>query len=192
MTFISNAGKDMNIEIINAKEKPLNEYEIRSLVEIEHHLEIRRWDIDVHDKSKEEMYQAFKKFLAKLPENENQEMLIAKSDGKVVGFLGIHRLNKRMTHVGEAGITVHPNYQSRGIGTKLLKNAVGVAKKMGLRRLEADTLADNIAMIKTAQKVGFQIEGVRKMRIQKEEEYKDETLMALILDETYLPQRKTK
>jgi len=29
MTFISKAGKDMNIQIISAKEKPLNEYEIR-------------------------------------------------------------------------------------------------------------------------------------------------------------------
>ena len=177
----------MHIQIINAKEKPLNEDEIRTIAEIEHHPEIRRWDTDIHDENIEKMCQAFKKFFVKLLENEDQEVLIAKSDGKVVGFLGIHRLNKRMTHIGDVGIMVHPNYQGKGIGTRLLKNAIKVAKRMGLRRLEADTLADNIAMIKTAQKVGFQIEGIRKMRIQKEGKYKDEMLIALILDETQAP-----
>ncbi len=175
--------KKMDIQIINAKEKPLNEDEIRTIAEIELHPEIRRWDTDIHDENIEKMYQTFKKFFVKLPENEDQEVLIAKANGKVVGFLGQHRLNKRMTHIGDVGIMVHPNHQGKGIGAELLKNAIEVAKKMGLNRLEADTITDNIAMIKTAQKFGFQIEGIRKMRIQKDGKYKDQTLMALILDE---------
>jgi RimJ/RimL family protein N-acetyltransferase len=174
----------MDVQIINMKEQPPNEDEIRMIAELEHHPEIRRWDTDIHDENIEKMFEAFKKFFAKLPQDEDQEVLIAKVEGRVVGFLGIHRLSKRLAHIGDVGIMVHPIYQGKGIGTKLLRNAFEVAKKMGLKRLEADTLAGNIAMIKTAHKFGFQVEGIREMRIQKDGKYEDEMLMALILDET--------
>lgn len=66
-----------------------------------------------------------------------------------MGFVGIHRLKGEiveMAHVGEVGIAVHPDFQRREIGTKLLKTCVSLAGKRGFKRLEADTLAHNTAI----------------------------------------------
>jgi putative acetyltransferase len=86
-----------------------------------------------------------------------------------------------MSRVGTIGISVHPDYQRRGIGTRLLKECIALAKKQNLRRLEADTLANNKPMRRLAQEVGFRFEGVRKMRIKKNNRYLDEALLALTL-----------
>ena len=170
------------MKILNAKESVLNEDDIRAIAEIEIHPEIRKWDTDIHTEDVEKNYRLFKKFFEELPENRNQEVLIAKIDDSVVGFLGIHRRSKRMEHVGEVGIMTHPDYQRKGIGTKLLKAAIRLAGKKGYRRLEANTLATNVAMRKIAQKAGFKLEGIRKMRIRKNDQYLNEALMAIILE----------
>ncbi len=171
------------LRILNAKERMLSEDDIRATAEIEIHPEIRRWDTDIHTDDVEENYRLFKRFFEKLSKNEDQEALIAKiDDGAVVGFLGIHRLSKRMRHVGDVGIMIHPDYQQRGIGTKLLKAAIRLARMKGYKRLEADTLATNLTMRRIAQKAGFKLEGVRKMRIRKDDQYLDEALMAMVLE----------
>lgn len=169
------------LRILNAKESRLSEDDIRTTAEIEIHPEIRRWDTDIHTDDVKENYRLFKRFFEKLPENENQEALIAKIEDRVVGFLGIHRLSRRMRHVGDVGIMIHPDYQRKGIGTRLLKAAVKLASMKGYRRLETDTLATNLAMRRLAQKAGFKLEGVRKMRIRKDNQYLDEALMAMTL-----------
>lgn len=177
------SGKcEIALKILNAKESTLSEDNIHTIAEIDIHPEIRKWDTDIHTKDVEENYRLFKKFFEELPEDENQEVLVAKVDCRVEGFLGIHRMSKRMKHVGEVGIMIHPEYQRKGIGTKLLKAAIRLASKKGYRRLEADTLATNVAMRKIAQKAGFKLEGVRKMRIRKNGQYLDEALMAIILE----------
>jgi putative acetyltransferase len=151
------------------------------LAEIEVHPKIREWDTDVHTENLEEMYQIFKKFFDELPKNKDQSFLVAKCCERLVGFVGIHRRGGLMSHIGEIGISVHPDYQRRGIGTKLLMTAVELTRKEGFERLEADTLENNKPMIKIAGKVGFRLEGVRKMRIKKNGKYLNEALLAVTL-----------
>jgi RimJ/RimL family protein N-acetyltransferase len=62
-----------------------------------------------------------------------------------------------------------------------LKTAVKKAMEKGFLRLEVETLASNKAMIRIAEKAGFKIEGVMKMRINKDGKYEDEVLMGIIL-----------
>jgi len=169
-----------SVQVLDAKDTRLTDDEICMLAEIELHPKVQEWDTDVHTEDAKEMYQLFKKFFEELPKNENQIFVIAKTTDKVVGFVGIHRMGGLMGHIG-VGITVHPDYQSRGIGTKLLKAAVELARKKGFERLEADTLANNKPLIKIAQKVGFRLEAVRKMRIKKDGKYFDEALLAITL-----------
>lgn len=171
----------LSVQILNAKDKRPGDDEIRMLAEIELHPEVREWDIDVHTDNMEEMYRLFKKFFDELPKNENQSFLVAKTRERLVGFVGIHRKSGLMNHIGEIGISVHPDYQGRGIGTKLLKAAVELARNEGLERLEADTLVNNKPMIKIAEKAGFKLEGVRKRRIKKNGKYSDEALLAITL-----------
>lgn len=167
-----------SVQILDAKNTQFGDEEIRMLAEIELHPKVQEWDTDVHTEDTEEMYRLFKKFFKKLPKNEDQIFLVAKTTERVVGFVGIHRMNGLMNHIGEVGITIHPDYQGRGIGTKLLIAAVKLAKKKGFERLEADTLANNKPMIKIAEKAGFKLEAIRKMRIKKNGKYFDEALLA--------------
>lgn len=175
----------MALEILNAKEKRLTDEEIQMLAEIEEHPEIAKWDIPAYGGDVEKVYMAFKKSLEGLPRS-GDEFLVAKVNGRVVGFAGIHRLSGErgeMRHIGEVGIMVHPEYQRRGIGTGLLEAAVSLARRQGFERLEADTLAHNKAMRRIAEKAGFKLEGIRRRRFKSDGKYSDETCQAILLDE---------
>gem|GEM_PF-5958098 len=50
-------------------------------------------------------------------------------------------------------------------------------------RLEADTLASNVAMRRLLEKVGFRLEGIRAKRYRRDRELHDEALYALLLEE---------
>jgi len=171
----------MTFQIVDAKKHPLDNNSIRTLVEIETHPKVREWDVDIHTKDPNEMNTLFKEFFGRLPNNQNQLFLVGKLDDEVIGFLGIHRKSKRMTHIGVVGITVHPDYWRRGFGTELLKAGIELARNEGFIRLEADTLAKNKAMRKLAEKFGFKLEGVRKMKFNMNGLYEDEVLLALLL-----------
>jgi len=164
----------MNIKVLDAKEICLSDDEISMLAEIEEHPDVRKWVSHVYGGSIEKMHAWFKKSLSELPESGN-EFLVAKVDERIVGFVGIHRLSGNMGHVGEVGIMVHPKQHNKGIGTALLKACIGIAKKRGFERLEADTLAHNKAMVRIAEKTGFRLEGIRKRRIKKNNTYFDES-----------------
>jgi len=179
----------MALEIVNAKETRLTDDELRMLAEIEEHSEIAKLDIPAFGGDVEKAYAAFKKSHEEFPKSED-ESLVAKVNGRVVGFVGIHKLSGErgeMKHVGEVGIMVHPEYQRRGIGTKLLKAAVSLAKRRSFKRLEADTLANNKAMRRIAEKAGFNLEGIRRRRFKSNGGYLDETLQAILLAQNLAP-----
>lgn len=173
----------MTLEILNAEKISVTDEEVREVAELMIHPEIRKTDIDYrhHSKDLETMFQRLKDFFRRLPNDENQLCLLAKTDGKVVGFLGIHRFSEPKAHVGDVGIMVYPDHQHKGIGTKLLKAGIKLAREKGFKRLEADTLATNRAMRRTAEKAGFQLEGIRKKNLNMRGKLEDEALYALLL-----------
>jgi len=173
----------MKLEIVDVKKVPVSEIDILTVAEMEVHSEIRKWDTDYvhHSSDQHENVQGFRRFFHRVPGDENQLCLLAKLGGKVVGFLGIHCFDKPRSHVGDVGIMVHPDYQCKGIGTTLLKAGIDLAREKGFKRLEADTLAENKAMRRTAGKAGFQLEGLRRKAMNMHGQFKDEALYALLL-----------
>jgi len=167
--------------IIDGKNYLFSDEDLWMLAEMETHPEVMKWNIDVYTDDTNKMYHLFKRAIEKLPKEKNQIFLVAKLNDKVIGFLGIRYQSKQMKHVGDVGITIHPDYWNRGFGTRLLKAGIEKAKKEGLLRLEAETIAKNNAMIRIAEKVGFKIEGTREMRIKKNEKYEAEVLLGMIL-----------
>jgi len=172
---------DLPLHIVDVKKCPLKDEEVWMLAGIETHPKVLEWDTDIHTKNRSRMYRLFKRFLEKLPSDKNQIFLVGRLNGRVIGFIGIHRKSKRMKHVGIVGITIHPDYWCKNFGTELLKVGVEHAKKKRFLRLEANTLAKNKAMIRIAEKVGFKLEGMRRMRIKMDEGYEDEALLGMIL-----------
>ena len=64
----------------------------------------------------------------------------------------------------------------------MLEAGIKRAKSEGFFRLEAETLVKNKAMRGVAEKFGFELEGIRKMRFNMNGRYEDEALLALLLD----------
>ena len=77
--------------------------------------------------------------------------LVAVHEGQIVGLLDIEYETKESTvcsrGTGLGGIiwhiAVHPDYQQKGIGTRLLDKAEQISKKKNLNRLEAWTRDDD-------------------------------------------------
>ncbi len=171
----------MRLEIINAKETPPNDDEIRSIVEIECHPKVREWLIEYVGWNLETEFEAYKRFFENLPKNKRAEILLAKYKEQIVGFLGLWRLGRFMEHVASLGVSVHPDYWGRGIATRLIKSAIKLAREKEFRRLEIETLAENTAMRRAAVKAGFKLERIRKDRILKDGSYHDEASYFMLL-----------
>jgi len=171
----------LNLEIFNAKQSPLKDDDVRSIVEIEYHPKVREWLIEYVDGNVEKEFQAYKQFFRDLPKNTRAEILVAKCDECVVGFLGLWRLGRYMEHVASIGVSVHPDYWGNGIATHLIKSAIELAKEKGLKRLEIEALAENAAMRHVAEKLGFKLESLRKNRIRKDGTYHDEASFFLLI-----------
>lgn len=62
-------------------------------------------------------------------------------------------------HKAELGITVHDDYQDRGIGTALLKHLLGIARTKGLWKVGLTVNTDNERAVHLYKKVGFVVEG---------------------------------
>ena len=84
---------------------------------------------------------------------------IDKDTLKVIGSAGGTKLTGRKRHMADLGWMVHPDYQGKGIATKLLQKCIEESKKQGLKRLEAELAMENNASFKLAKKCGFKIEG---------------------------------
>ena len=109
------------------------------------------------------------------------DILVAKINEQVVGFLGLWRLGVNMEHVASIGVSVHPDYQRKGIATSLIKSAIELAREKEIRRLEVETLLENTPMRSIAEKLGFKLESLRKSRVRKGELYHDEVAYFLLL-----------
>ena len=65
--------------------------------------------------------------------------------------------HNRRAHVG---ISLRPAFRGRGLGADVVRVLCRYAfVTLGLHRLQVDTLADNVAMIRAAQRAGFTLEG---------------------------------
>ena len=62
------------------------------------------------------------------------------------------------TGFAEVAFLVRDDYQRRGIGERLVKDLVRVAKANGIKGFQADVLGDNVAGIKLFHKLGYLVE----------------------------------
>jgi RimJ/RimL family protein N-acetyltransferase len=87
-------------------------------------------------------------------------------------------------HVAQFGITVHDDYQNRGLGTILTQYMVEIAKERGVKKVSLEVVVENERAIKVYERCGFRKEG----RLEKAnwnyvtQTYCDDYLMALLLE----------
>ncbi|RLF06815.1 MAG: hypothetical protein DRK00_00480 [Thermoprotei archaeon] len=81
--------------------------------------------------------------------------LVAELDGRIVGYLRLdrHWLGPDATYI--ALLNVHPEYRGRGIGTRLLKEAIRRSIDLGVDRVDLHTWPGNARAIRLYKKLGF-------------------------------------
>ncbi len=107
--------------------------------------------------------------------------LVALAAGEVVGMAGLHTTNGslRRQHVRLLGIGIAPEWQGRGIGTRLMERLLQWADDWaGVLRIELFVHSDNPDAIRMYQRFGFVEEGRHRAYALKGGRYIDSLSMA--------------
>lgn len=84
-------------------------------------------------------------------------------------------------HKAEFGITVHDDFQNKGLGTALTKHMLSIARKKKLHKITLKVLTQNTKAVHVYEKCGFKIEA----KLQKENfingKYLDDYIMSIFL-----------
>ena len=113
----------------------------------------------------------------------NGLFLVAEAGGEIVGALSL-RGDARQARVHETnlGITIATDYRGKGIGTRMIEEAIEWAKASPVvKRIELAVFARNQRAIDLYTRLGFEVEGCLKDALYKDGEYIDDILMALLL-----------
>lgn len=111
--------------------------------------------------------------------SENDHYMVAETGGEVVGVAGLTVGTGRTRHSGSLFIYVARQQQGQGIGTRLMQALLDLADNwLLLRRIELTVLTENEGAKRLYERLGFVVEGRRKMSVIARGELKDEWLMA--------------
>ena len=113
--------------------------------------------------------------------------IIEDSDGKerIISTTSLRfHDSEAFRHMAEFGITVHDDYQGRGLGTILTRYMVEIAREKGLRKVFLRVNTDNEGAIHVYEKCGFEIEAKLRMEYYNyvTGEYGDDYIMSIFLD----------
>lgn len=112
--------------------------------------------------------------------NLNFHSLVAVSDERVLGHLGIHIFEApRRRHAANIGLGVSESARRRGVASALLDAAIDLCERWaGIRRIELETYTDNIPAIALFKSKGFVVEGTARGYALRDGCYADAHLMA--------------
>ena len=89
-----------------------------------------------------------------LPQLRHFEMK-SKEEKRLIGIARVIMDSDFKT--GEFAVVVHDDFQSKGLGHKLIDMMIGVAQEKGLEKIYGMVLSDNIKMLRTCEDMGFSI-----------------------------------
>ncbi|MFO7152290.1 MAG: ribosomal protein S18-alanine N-acetyltransferase [Bacillota bacterium] len=98
-------------------------------------------------------------FFLELTTNDLATYLVAKVDGRVVGYAGMWLV------VGEAHVTnvaVHPEFRKKGIGELLMRSLITIAKESRAKMMTLEVRKSNDVARNLYAKLGFEPVGIRR------------------------------
>jgi len=149
-SYVTSDGTEINFRVI----KPVDEDKIRELF---------------YDLREEDIYYRFMCAMKTLPHSKAQPLVILDYEEKfaIAGYLGkepdehfvgvARWLLDRATNMAEVALTVHPDWQGKGIGSFMLGKLIEVAKEKGISGFTAEVLASNRKMLNVFYKSGYNI-----------------------------------
>jgi ribosomal protein S18 acetylase RimI-like enzyme len=108
--------------------------------------------------------------------------LVALRHNKVIGWCDIIVPDvPGFGHSGRLGTGVLKEFRGRGIGSKLVEQAIQCAREKGLLRIELEVYSSNRPAINLYQKFNFRFEGRKSKARYLEGVFEDVDMMALLL-----------
>ena len=115
---------------------------------------------------------------------DNCVILIAVEDGKIIARAELDGYPfAKLHHNAKLSISVRKDHWNMKIGTILMTEIIGRAKKMNLHNIELEVIADNKAAIALYHKMGFSDVGVYKNWWFVNNVYSDAIVMQKCLDD---------
>jgi RimJ/RimL family protein N-acetyltransferase len=110
-------------------------------------------------------------------------LLVLVDGEKVVGWCNIEPLGRAVqAHAGGVAMGVLPGWRERGLGTRLMREALAAADAFGYRRIELSVFLSNSRAHGLYRKLGFVEEGVKRHSVLIDGVFQDEILMAIVRD----------
>jgi phosphinothricin acetyltransferase len=90
--------------------------------------------------------------------------LVARADGRVVGWAALSPVSRRRCYAGVAEVSVYvaADGRGRGVGRALLLAVIAEAERHGIWTLQGATFPENEASLRLQQACGFRIVGRRE------------------------------
>ena len=104
--------------------------------------------------------------------------LVARSDGRVIGWATLSPVSRRKCYVGVAEVSVYvaASYRGRGAGRRLLESVVVESERHGIWTLQGATFPSNAASLRLQQSCGFREIGRRERIAQLHGQWRDTIL----------------
>jgi RimJ/RimL family protein N-acetyltransferase len=117
---------------------------------------------------------------ARLQPNDNNAILFAVADNKLVGMCGLYReISPKTRHFGVIwGVYVNQAWRGQGIARKLAHTAIDWAREHEVSRVRLFVVTTNIAAIQCYTACGFTVYGLEVQSLYYNGVYYDELLMA--------------
>ena len=114
---------------------------------------------------------------------DNSVIMIAQAGEKIIARAELDGYpGERLHHNARFSISVRKDYWNMKIGTRLITEIIERARKMNLRNIELEVVADNKAAIALYHKMGFSDVGVYKNFWFADNVYSDAIIMQKCLD----------
>jgi phosphinothricin acetyltransferase len=90
--------------------------------------------------------------------------LVAKSNGKVLGFITLSATSSRCVYSGVAEVSIYvgENYRGLGIGHALMIDMIKLSEENNFWTLQSGIIKENVASIKLHKSCGFREIGIRE------------------------------
>ena len=107
---------------------------------------------------------------------------VALDGDRVVGWCDVRRQPfEGFAHGGVLGMGLLSEFRGRGLGQRLLEEAIRAASEIGITRIELEALASNDAALRLYRRCGFREEGVKRRARILDDREEDLVCMALLL-----------
>ena len=105
--------------------------------------------------------------------------LVAVIEGRIIGLAHLATFSRpRRKHAGAIGISVHEEWQGKGVGKELMRSIVDLADNwLNLTRLELEVYADNEPAIRLYERFGFEVEGRLRQHALRDGQFIDSIVM---------------